>query len=162
MRRSTNQRRRIAGLPLAILFVGMFILSTRFCFELECTEETDTPSSFIYKVKLFVGHGVSSVYIKDDAWHIKGPWKLLTNVSTYDVSVIRSWPEFSLVDDYYSASLPLWIPPCLIALPSLALWWRNRRNNGHCDCGYNLTGNVSGVCPECGKDITNMVTDHQK
>ncbi|MGQ9649774.1 MAG: hypothetical protein ACUVXJ_06675 [Phycisphaerae bacterium] len=25
---------------------------------------------------------------------------------------------------------------------------------GHCQkCGYNLTGNVSGVCPECGEKI---------
>jgi hypothetical protein len=30
----------------------------------------------------------------------------------------------------------------------------NRRQPGHCkDCGYNLTGNVSGVCPECGTEI---------
>jgi len=28
---------------------------------------------------------------------------------------------------------------------------RNRRRRGGCAaCGYNLTGNVSGVCPECG------------
>lgn len=25
-----------------------------------------------------------------------------------------------------------------------------RRNAGSCACGYNLTGNVSGRCPECG------------
>ena len=23
----------------------------------------------------------------------------------------------------------------------------------HCHCGYNLTGNVSGVCPECGTAV---------
>ena len=29
-----------------------------------------------------------------------------------------------------------------------------RRKNGLClKCGYNLTGNVSGVCPECGEQI---------
>ena len=28
---------------------------------------------------------------------------------------------------------------------------RGRRPlSGHCPCGYDLTGNVSGVCPECG------------
>lgn len=34
-------------------------------------------------------------------------------------------------------------------------WWRaDRHRRGHCrKCGYNLTGNVSGRCPECGKDI---------
>ena len=31
--------------------------------------------------------------------------------------------------------------------------WR-RRKRGECvRCGYNLTGNVSGVCPECGTEI---------
>jgi hypothetical protein len=32
-------------------------------------------------------------------------------------------------------------------------WWRRRRRakRGQClECGYNLTANVSGVCPECG------------
>jgi hypothetical protein len=29
---------------------------------------------------------------------------------------------------------------------------------GRCiGCGYDLTGNVSGVCPECGKPIENVV-----
>jgi hypothetical protein len=31
---------------------------------------------------------------------------------------------------------------------------RRRKREGHCvHCGYNLTGNVSGVCPECGEKI---------
>lgn len=31
---------------------------------------------------------------------------------------------------------------------------RRRRRQGCClNCGYNLTGNVSGVCPECGEQI---------
>ena len=28
--------------------------------------------------------------------------------------------------------------------------WRRRRRGECLTCGYNLTGNVSGVCPECG------------
>lgn len=41
-----------------------------------------------------------------------------------------------------------------------ALWFarfvrhRRRSRPGCCACGYDLTGNVSGVCPECGKAIT--------
>ena len=48
--------------------------------------------------------------------------------------------------------LPLWIPLLLTMIPTTFLCWRdNRRPPGHCaSCGYNLTGNVSGVCPECG------------
>jgi hypothetical protein len=52
--------------------------------------------------------------------------------------------------------LPLWIPFLIFAIPTALLWWRDRRRIplGHCQhCGYNLTGNVSGVCPECGERI---------
>jgi predicted RNA-binding Zn-ribbon protein involved in translation (DUF1610 family) len=34
---------------------------------------------------------------------------------------------------------------------------------GHCHrCGYNLTGNVSGVCPECGTKIENVKTSRSQ
>jgi hypothetical protein len=36
------------------------------------------------------------------------------------------------------------------------LWYRDLsppRSGMHCGCGYNLTGNVSGRCPECGASI---------
>jgi hypothetical protein len=46
--------------------------------------------------------------------------------------------------------VPLWIPLLLIAtLTVFASWWVKRPLLGHCRiCGYDLTGNVSGVCPE--------------
>lgn len=53
--------------------------------------------------------------------------------------------------------VPLWIPFALMAgyatstLVSTALRRRRLRRVGKCvRCGYDLTGNVSGVCPECG------------
>ncbi len=51
--------------------------------------------------------------------------------------------------------LPIWIPLLGIAIPTAWLWWRDRRfPSDHCqNCGYNLTGNVSGRCPECGEAI---------
>ena len=51
-------------------------------------------------------------------------------------------------------SLPLWMPFLLCAIPTVLLWWLDRRRipSGYCQtCGYDLTGNVSGICPECGE-----------
>jgi hypothetical protein len=47
-------------------------------------------------------------------------------------------------------SVPLWIP--FVITLTVALVSRPRRYPlGYCvRCGYDLTGNVSGVCPECG------------
>ena len=50
-------------------------------------------------------------------------------------------------------SVPLWLPLLLTAIPTAWLWHRDRRRirPGCClRCGYDLTGNTSGVCSECG------------
>jgi hypothetical protein len=52
--------------------------------------------------------------------------------------------------------MPLWMLLVVVAVPTAVLWWRDRRRipAGHCrQCGYNLTGNVSGRCPECGTAV---------
>lgn len=52
--------------------------------------------------------------------------------------------------------VPHYIPAVLAALLA---WWsfrlvRRRSQSGHCrKCSYNLTGNASGICPECGTPI---------
>ena len=54
--------------------------------------------------------------------------------------------------------IPTWMPPVVFgAFPLISLWGiprrrrKLRRARGQCvTCGYDLTGNLSGVCPECG------------
>ncbi len=53
-------------------------------------------------------------------------------------------------------TLGLVYPFGAVAVPTLLVWWfgRKRPLPGHCPCGYDLTGNVSGTCPECGVATT--------
>ena len=72
----------------------------------------------------------------------------------------RHW-QWSPYDRIYqtvrSGFVPGWIPLLLVALPTAIIFWRDRRRRfpvGHCKkCGYDLTGNVSGRCPECGQRV---------
>ncbi len=46
--------------------------------------------------------------------------------------------------------LPLVWPAAVCGLTAYVVRRRGRIPPGHCRCGYDLTGNVSGTCPECG------------
>ena len=52
-------------------------------------------------------------------------------------------------------SLPPQPPFFLMVIATSALWWLDRRYpRGCCQrCGYDLTGNESGTCPECGTAV---------
>lgn len=54
------------------------------------------------------------------------------------------------------AWIPLWIPALALLLPAVVMWRHDLRQvaPGHCrKCNYDLTGNVSGRCPECGAPL---------
>lgn len=60
--------------------------------------------------------------------------------------VLMIWPVATII-------LLIALSPFLAAV-ARTLRAEHRQNNGHCtSCNYNLTGNVSGVCPECGTKI---------
>ncbi len=51
--------------------------------------------------------------------------------------------------------IPLWMPFLLFAGAAVFFGGTATFPPGHCrHCGYNLAGNISGVCPECGKRVT--------
>jgi hypothetical protein len=52
-------------------------------------------------------------------------------------------------------TLPLWVLLPVTAIMPILLWRRLRKRiPGTCTrCGYNLTGNTSGICPECGTTV---------
>jgi hypothetical protein len=90
-----------------------------------------------------------------------GTWGLLVLIA-FDAAVgwvrVQGDPHvFWSWDSLYFGGIPPWLPVTLLALPTAVFWWQDRprrERSGHCqDCGYDLTGNVSGRCPECGKSI---------
>jgi len=75
------------------------------------------------------------------------------------------WDEYAWIPEvsHYEAAtshsyaikylIPFWIPFAAFAVATLFLRRSERRDRrrGACgECGYDLTGNVSGRCPECG------------
>jgi hypothetical protein len=89
----------------------------------------------------------------------------------YDMAGLFRWPRYSppgvrrvqsgsdVTDAWYLdgfCSVPGWMVLQVVAAPTALLWWKGRRRipRGHCwKCGYDLTGNVSGRCPERGEAV---------
>ena len=61
-------------------------------------------------------------------------------------------------------NVPFWLLALLVGAPTVVTWYRRprRRVGGCCDnCGYDLTGNFSGRCPECGTPTARQLkVDH--
>jgi hypothetical protein len=82
-------------------------------------------------------------------WHVAGVGYLSVDIPLASGQVAK--PRGLIV--------PYWLPAsCTAMMP--ALWLiarlrnRSKRLVGRCaTCGYNLTANTSGVCPECGTDV---------
>jgi hypothetical protein len=86
-------------------------------------------------------------------------WRLSPRQSLRKLLYHSVWvPSIERLDPFgLMVRLPLWLPLCALLVPTLLLWRRDRRRPrpGFCrQCDYDLTGNVSGICPECGTPLT--------
>lgn len=103
----------------------------------------------------------------DWRWGRSGSYVVFTRVGRPDevgAGPFVDRPGFALIKGgnmiylHVSIWVPLAITTLLATYPTIvfihgSLRRRRRRRKGLCaQCGYNLTGNVSGVCPECGSE----------
>lgn len=65
-----------------------------------------------------------------------------------------SWPTLErFAGGGPAASIPFWLLFLVMTVATVTLFYLDRRciPTGCCKkCGYNLKGNASGICPECG------------
>jgi hypothetical protein len=75
---------------------------------------------------------------------------------TYFIPVYRQ--QRLMGEEFSWVSIPLLFLFAPLFIVTLLAWKKARKNcNGHCvKCRYDLTGNISGVCPECGTPIERM------
>ena len=99
----------------------------------------------------FIHH--TGVSIAGTPLTLTATWSPTTDVLGEWATSSASWGNGRVA---YSSYIPIWPLAVAVALPTAVLWLvvPRRYPAGHCqECGYNLTGNVSGVCPECGTEV---------
>ncbi len=66
---------------------------------------------------------------------------------SFGLAIVTELGHDSMVGQVIAANLPF-----AVVLAVAARHPRRCRKPGHCPrCGYNLTGNITGRCPECGR-----------
>ena len=84
---------------------------------------------------------VNAIELGLDARSADGTLLIKYNICVWDV------PYWKLVTVLLYFSARPWVPWHVFTI-------RQRRGENECAvCGYNLTGNTSGVCPECGTPV---------
>jgi len=129
-------------------------------------------NSWVYNrwVEPWCSWGTGRGWYGSPVWEIRGPadiWHpnrvdaLLTDWKLFGPQLGLLRPRVILDSARHayeppSVVLPIWVLLIATLIPVLVAWWRDRGHlkPGHCqNCDYDLTGNVSGVCPECGEAI---------
>ena len=119
-------------------------------------------------IELACRDGVLSVVIQRGYSHQNPPWlrdvnvwALYTRYSYFDLRQQRlradSDPMFIMTVVNEVSLWPLVVIfggyPAIAFVRGPLRRYRRRQMGCCCNCGYNLTGNVSGICSECGSEI---------
>ncbi len=143
-----RRRTQLASLFAAVLMLAGWMLSVRWCGGYYDGERAYVVERCALIVREPCGMEVSMVWYGEAGWtwdeYRDWSWEL-PRTNEMSQSSIGRWAEIVL---------PFWTLTLLAAAPGVLLLSWPRRRPGTCRrCGYDLTGNVSGVCPECGTKV---------
>ena len=144
------------GALLCVLIAVAFVVSARWQIVLQF------PTSRGPALILMAG----SVRLVNDVWAFV---PATTDSHSYGLSRWNSWVAFRVttlltlggpVRRVSHLEFPIYAMFLAVAAPTLLVWRFGRKpvKPGHCECGYDLRGNVSGTCPECGRETTGPAT----
>ena len=142
-----SQSLKWVGTGLAISVLGVWCLSFWY----------DMSISLPGRLSLGTEDAVIATFRAEAEYPLKARWTVEFNGPQLG-GLGLVWPHKT---SYYVSPLfgldmtyvPFWLPLLITALPTAWLWHRDRRRipPGCCPrCGYDLTGNTSGACSECG------------
>ena len=150
MTRSVWRKRfKITGLLLCFMVLGLWVFSVMYV-------SNYTPLSSNWTIGIGVGRiGVWGSPGNNSGWTFDpfySQWKVLAANMPW-TEFARDWLGFGLPARFH---VPVWLLVVATGFPTAILWWRDRPTKaGFCKaCKYDLTGNVSGICPECGTSLT--------
>ena len=148
-------RRRLLNLLTTLsllLFLALSVLWVRSFFRSDLVEFVVRDG---WSLSVMLGHGAADLISSAELPGVTTSW----TTDPAPVGATTTWGFHFDFEDYpaWLVRVPLWFPATLAGiLPAARGWRRVRRVRrarliGHCArCGHDLTGNVSGACPECG------------
>ena len=154
MTRSVWRKRRTfkwIGLLLSLMMLGLWVFSVLFVSD---SAGSQWSIQLVFGQILFVdaphesmGWSCTPIYSHLKALAAQRPW---TEFAHHNLGF--GLPGKEQIGMYH---IPVWLLVVAVGLPTAVLWWRDRRPMaGFCKfCKYDLTGNVSGTCPECGTAV---------
>jgi hypothetical protein len=131
----------ITGTLLCVLIAAAFVVSGWWVLVLQIPTQ--------YGPAVAVSGGLGGV-ILDDMWSAV---ILAERTGTGLTPHWRWWNAWEV--NWRYIHLPLYAVFAAVAVPTLLVWrfWPKPVRPGNCRCGYDLRGNESGVCPECGVEV---------
>ena len=105
---------------------------------------------------VFIGRGAAALSIRPSQARFHIPASDLGWGVGESVAPGLCWQMDVQLSRPFGIVIPLWMPFLLFGISTALLWYRDRRAqalpSGRCPtCGYDLTGNMTATCPECGR-----------